>query len=73
MDVRIDQDASWGLDEEIEQTEHMARIWERQAELAQGTPSAEVIKSVALGYRLQLTALLESRARGVANSSLREG
>lgn len=60
-DLRVEEKDPWELDEAIEQTEYMARVWERQAEGAEGTPSAELIKSVARGYALQLAALLEAR------------
>lgn len=51
----------WGLDEEIEQTEYMAKLWQRQAQAAQGTSSFELIRSVAAGYQLQLNALVATR------------
>ena len=62
--MRTDSEQSgqdWGLDQEIEQTERLATIWERQAKMAQGSAFGEVITSVAYGYRLQLAALLQAR------------
>lgn len=52
---------SWGLDEELEQTERMTELWERHAELHHGTAYGEAITKVARGYRLQLEALREAR------------
>jgi hypothetical protein len=62
VDVPAEHGDLWGLDQEIEQTAHMAQAWERQAAAAEGTVSVELIRSIALGYRLQLNALLETRA-----------
>jgi hypothetical protein len=59
----VGAEASWGLDDEIEQAERMVEIWERQADKHQGTPFGETIEGVARGYKLQLDALRESRAK----------
>ena len=61
-DVCAGSDELWDIEQQIEQTQHMARIWQCHADKARGTESGDLIRSVAEGYRLQLEALIEARA-----------
>ncbi len=55
----VSQDAGWDFDAEIKQTEQLAEHWQNKAKLYEGTPSGELIKSIASGYTLHLAALRE--------------
>ena len=58
---QVGHDAGWDFDAEIKQTEQLAEHWQNKASLYEGTPSGELIKSIASGYILHLAALREQR------------
>lgn len=46
----LEDEQYWGLDQEIEQIERMAQVWERQARMCPAGESGDMIKKIAAGY-----------------------
>ncbi len=68
-DLPAQQAEYWHLDQEIEQTRRLLKVWQTQAQLHVGTPFGEIIGSTADGYVVQLDDLHRERERASAQAS----
>lgn len=58
----LDDQQFWGLDQEIEQIERMAKVWEHQARMCPGGEKGDTIKRIAAGYLMHAELLRAARA-----------